>query len=421
VDERRKAVIVVVLAAMTGIGGILAIEAVLGSRPGYKPAASVARVEMPAATAGPSASNRTPATQPAVVPTATPKAKPTAAPPWKANWSKPHLVDKDSCGAFAVGIDPASRYHVIDECGLHYSVSDGTGDWTTTSLGDTKAQGPLIAFDGNRAYIAYWRLLPWEPDTCGGPQQGPSAGVYFRRRTLPDGAWSNAIAFGKKGDHLEAFRVDGGVLHAIVSSDISGRTFYVRASQNPVASARHRIVADGDTALRVGDDGRARVAYWHNGSLLYGTFNGSGFSTSKVSDGPTDNAASLVLGDGNQPHVVYTIVRPTYGCGDGVKQPSRVGTWYATMVNGKWISQRINKKVGFPSLVLDPGSGRVFVLLDNVVYTKAPTGTWESARLPKVVKFPVMRIDPATGSLLLVYEAPNPDGESSSLMAITSQ
>jgi hypothetical protein len=419
-DDRRKAVIVVMLAAITGVGGVLAAEAVSGSRPGYEPAASAARIVATGATTATPQISSPPSSTPSHRPTATPKATPTAAPPWKANWSKPRVVDKEPCGAFAVGIDASSRYHVVD-CDMRYSVGNGDGEWTTTSLGDSKAQEPLIAFDGNRAYVAYWRILPWDPDTCGGDQPGPSAGVYFRRRTLPDGAWSKAIAFGRKGDHLEALRVDGGVLHAIVWNDISGRTFYVKATQNPVVSARHRIDADGDVSLRVGDDGRARVAYWRRGSLRYGTFNGSGFSISKVSDGPTDGPAALVLGAGNQPHVAYTIVRPTYGCGDGIDQPSRAGTYYATMVNGKWTSRRITKKVGFPSLALDPGTGRVFVLVDNVVHTKAPNGGWETARLPAGIENPVMRIDPATGRLLVMYVDYNSDAESASLVAITSR
>jgi hypothetical protein len=418
-DDRRKAVIVVVLAAITGVGGVLAAEAVSGSRPGYEPAASAARVAATGATTATPQISSPPSSSPSHRPTATPKATPTAAPPWKANWSKPRLVDKEPCGAFAVGIDARSRYHVVD-CGLRYSVTNGDGAWTTASVSDPKAQEPLIAFDGNQAYIAYWRLLPSEADTCGGDQPGPSAGVFFRRRTLPDGAWSKAIAFGKGGDHLQAFRVDRGVLHAIVWNGTSGRTFYIRSTQNPVVSSRHRIAADGDVSLRVGDDGRARVAYWGRGGLLYGTFNGSGFSTSKVSRGPTNQPAILALGAGNQPHIVYTIFPPAEGCGDTARL-SRAGVYYATMVNGTWTSHRITKQTETASLAVDPGTGRVHVLVGNVLHTKEPNGDWGSARLPKGVDSPVMRLDPATGELLLMYvDYSDPDAESAPLVAITS-
>src|SRR6476620_9115141 len=347
-DDRRKAVIVGVLAVVTGISGVLAVEAVTGLRPGSTPATTTARADVP--TAVPPTSSQSPSPLPTLAPTAAPKSTPTAAPPWTATWSKPLLVDKEACGEFAVAIDPKSRYHVVTSCGLRYSVTNSDGAWTTTPLGDSKEQQPLIAFDRNQAYIAYWRVLPNDPDTCAGKDAFlPSAGVYYRRRTLPDGGWSRPIPFGQKGDHLQAFRVDGGVLHAVVWSEASGRTFYVRSTQDPVVSARHRIEADGPVSLRIGDDGRARVAYWGGGSLRYGTFNGSGFSTSKISNGPTDGPAMLVLGSGNQPHVAYTIVPPSQGCGDG-EQLTRAGTYYGTMVDGKWTSQRVTKELGLSSL-----------------------------------------------------------------------
>ena len=273
--------------------------------------------------------------------------------------------------------------------------------------------------DGNRAYVAYWRPLPYEPHDCGPNEPGPSAGVYYRWRTLPAGAWSTAIPFGKTGDHLQAFRVDRGVLHAIVWNGTSGRTVYIRSTQDPVASTRHGIDTDGDVSLRVGDDGRARVAFWGGGSLRYGTFDGSGFSTSKVANGPTNRPAMLVLGARNQPHVVYTIVPPIEGCGT-YEPTSRTGTYYATLADGTWTSQRITKKVGRPSIAVDPATGRVHVLVANVLLTKNPDSGWVSARLPAGVDSPVMRLDPATGGLLVVYLHSNADGVTEGLYAITT-
>ena len=308
---------------------------------------------------------------------------------------------------------------MVSSCGLRYSVTNADGQWTTTSLGDSKDHGPLIAFDGDKAYVASWRELPYEPDTCGGKDAfAPSAGVYYRLRTLPAGGWSKAIPFGKRGDHLTAFRVHASVLHAIVWNETSG-TFYVRSTQDPVVSARHKIDGASGVSLRVGDDGRARVAYWADGSLRYGTFNGSSFSTSKISGGPTDGPAMLILGPGNQPHVVYTISRPTEGCGDADQAPS-AGTYYATMANGKWISKRITKHLALLSLALDPGTGRVHVIEGNTLYTKEPSTAWVSAPLPEEVDLPVMRLDPATGRLLVVYLRRNASGESDGLFAITS-
>ncbi len=171
------------------------------------------------------------------------------------------------------------------------------------------------------------------PDTCGGYEPAPSAGVYYRRRTLPDGAWSKAIPFGKTrrpppGLPGRRWRAP---CHRLERDLGTHRVHQVDAG--PVVSTRHGIDADGDVSLRVGDDGRARVAYWGGGSLRYGTFDGSGFSTSKVANGPTDRPAMLVLGARNQPHVVYTIVPPIEGCGTS-EPTSRTGTYYATLVNG---------------------------------------------------------------------------------------
>lgn len=418
-DDRAKATVAIAVAVVLGIGGVLAVEAATGFRPGQAPVASVARVDVPGATATPPISSPIPSTVPTLVPTAKPT--PTA-PPWTATWSKPRRVDKEPCGEFAVGIDPTSRYHVITSCDLRYSVTNAAGQWTTTSLSDSKAHEPLIAFDGDQAYIAYWRELPWDADTCGGrDSMQPSAGVYYRRRTLPDGGWSKAIPFGTRGDHLTALRVDRGVLHAIVLNETSGRlrNFYVRSTQNPIVSARYGIDGARDVSLRVGDDGRARVAYWADGALDYGTFNGSGFSTSKIADGPTDGPAMLILGPGNQPHVAYTITPPTQGCGDA-EPLSRAGTYYATMVNGKWSSQRITKHLALGSFALDPGTGRIHVIEGNTLYTKEASRAWASTRLPVEVDRPVMRLDPATGSVLLVYARSGPDGEPDGLFAITS-
>lgn len=91
------------------------------------------------------------------------------------------------------------------------------------------------------------------------------------------------------------------------------------------------------------------------------------------------------------------------------------------MVKGKWTSHRVTKELGLSSLAIDPGTGRIYLLIGNAVRTKLPNGTWASARLPAGIDNPVMRLDPATGSLLVVYLHSNPEGESDGLFAITSR
>ena len=367
VDDRQKAVIVAVLAAVTGIGGVLAFEAVTGSQLGSSPAASSARGDVPGATTVAAGSEPLAERPAGTLPDC--QAEPEAVAD-RRSAIEGDVVETTSGGQGIVRRvrrrdrceEPVPRGHARVTCATRSPTATAGGRpprWATRQRSD-----PLIAIDGNQAYVAYWRLLPYEPHDCGPDEPGPSAGVYYRWRTLPDGAWSKAIPFGKSGDHLQAFRVDGGVLHAIVWNGTSGRTVYIRSTQDPVASTRHGIDTDGDVSLRVGDDGRARVAYWGGGSLRYGTFDGSGFSTSKVANGPTDRPAMLVLGARNQPHVVYTIVPPIEGCGT-YEPTSRTGTYYATLVNGTWTSQRITKKLGRPSIAVDPATGRVHVLVDE--------------------------------------------------------
>jgi hypothetical protein len=99
---------------------------------------------------------------------------------------------------------------------------------------------------------------------------------------------------------------------------------------------------------------------------------------------------------------------------------ARTGTYHATTVNGKWASERVTKKLGLPSLALDPRTGRVHVIEGDTLYTKESSRAWASTRLPAGVDHPVMRLDPTTGSVLLVYLRSSPDGESDGLFAITS-
>ena len=61
-DDRAKAGIAVALAAVLGIGGVLAIEAVTGFRPGAEPAASIAGVERPGASVARPTSTQTTST-----------------------------------------------------------------------------------------------------------------------------------------------------------------------------------------------------------------------------------------------------------------------------------------------------------------------------------------------------------------------
>jgi hypothetical protein len=80
-DDRAKAVIVVAVAAVIGIGGVLAVEVVTGFRPGAAPAPSIAGASVPRATATLPTSSQTASTQSTrSVPVATTTPRSTARP-----------------------------------------------------------------------------------------------------------------------------------------------------------------------------------------------------------------------------------------------------------------------------------------------------------------------------------------------------
>jgi hypothetical protein len=171
---------------------------------------------------------------------------------------------------------------------LRYSVTDSGGAWTTATLGDSMDHDPLIAFDRDQAYIAYWREFPNDRHVRGR--------AHFCLRQASTSVGEPCMAVGRRRPR-SAGRPPGAfgstvVLHAIVWNDrthLHGRRSRARSSAlgtGPMPTA---------PCVGIGDDGRARVAYW-GGSLRYGTFNGR--LRPRTSRGPTDGPAMLVLGSG---------------------------------------------------------------------------------------------------------------------------
>ena len=309
------------------------------------------------------------------------------------------------CGAVSAGIDVAGRYHIAAECdgSIHYFASNGLGSWTERAFvhpADRLERSPQIAFQGNVVYIAYTRIT-LNPG-CGGGDE--DLGVYVRSRNL-NGAWSAGTRIGSVADHLQSFRVDGSTLHATVAN--ASRVYYETLN----GSTYHRyLIPDAiQSSLRIGSDGRARIAYDAGSGLRYAVFTGSRFSTSKIAgtDG-FDQAPVLALGAGDRPHVVWTRTVRSGGCA-GPEPPLQQGTYYATNASGAWASQRITRSLGETSLQVDDVTGRVHVLVNGetglVYYTKPANGAWAHSRVGSVRSAfsPVIRLDPATGTLLVVY------------------
>lgn len=326
------------------------------------------------------------------------------------------------CSQLSAGIDVAGRDHVAAACGgnISYFVSNPDHTWSQTVFPHpTNRQDfdPQIAFKGNVVYVAYSRIAP--DGGCGG-YRGVDVGVYYRTRTQPDGAWSDPVRIGPLGDHVESFRVEGNTIHATVHSG-EGGTAYYETVKGPTYH-RYRIPgASGATSLRVGSDGRARIAYETPSGIRYAVSTGSGFATKPIrGTSRGDRSPVLVLDAKNRAHVLWTRTEEA-ACGD-----SPVGTYYATNVDGPWTVHRITKDTGETSLQVDQTTGRLHALVNANAglryFTAAPDGAWTGltvASHPSAMS-PLLRLDPSTGALFIVYIDAS-DYESTTIVALMSR
>jgi hypothetical protein len=270
-------------------------------------------------------------------------------------------------------------------------------------------------------YVAYTRYSP--DDGCG--SDGAEVGVYYRSRQQPDGAWSSPARLGAVADRLQAFRVNGDVLHATVRNERDGWRYY--ESLEGSTYHRYRIPkAVGGTALRVGSDGRARVFYQTAGGLWYAIFTGSGFSTSRIPGTKQDDwGPQLVLDSSDTPHLLWQRSPPP-GSGCAVRGPNPDdGVYYATTtIGGAWAVQRVTKETQDAALQFDESTGRPEVIQVGqsglYYFTRGSNGRWVRTRA--VIKrgplSPVLRLDPATGTLLAVYSVWTDDNGATTIYAV---
>jgi len=371
---------------------------------GASAAPTVAQSPLPSAAVSPS-----PASTPK------PSSKPTPAP---AAWSKPRPVGSAAnCSSVAAGIDSGSGYHVAAECGgsIVYSVSNRDGSWSSKVFAhpaNRQDLDPQIAFNGQVVYVAFTRINP--DGGCG--TLGVDTGVFYRQ-TKPDGSWTEPKLISDVTDALEEFRVVGGTIHAVIHDVDQGRYY-----ETVTGTTVHRYLIPGafsSVSMRVGTDGRARIAYRKADEVRYAVFNGSGFSTSAIGGTREDDQLpALVLDQSNHAHLLWSRMPSLLGCADGGPTPED-GTYYATNASGKWVSGRITTNLGATSLQVDKVTGRVHVLVAGSgvrYYTKLPGGLWggtkvTSATVPlQLSAAAAIRLDPATGRLLIVYLAQQSSG-----------
>jgi len=339
-------------------------------------------------------------------------------------WTGPLRVGAAGhCTQVAAAIDSAGRYHLAAECGgsIRYSFSFANRSWSTTSFSHPAGRAdfsPQVAIDGNVVYVAYSR------DSDEGCGEAVDAGVYYRKRSLPSGAWSAARRIGPADDHLQSFRVVAGTLHATVANNHDGRLYY----ETSTGAAYHRYLISGGfgtSSLRIGSDGAARIVYQGEGSLRYATFTGSGFTTTSI-PGTTgeDRNPLLVLDAANHAHVVWSR-EPGPGCAIRDPNPDD-GTYYATNKTGAWSAvgtRRITTNLGATSLTADVGSGRVHVLVAGSgvrYYSKPAAGAWTGQLLSSSAALgAAIRLDQSSGTLLAVYSRQLSNGDSGSIYYLT--
>ena len=354
---------------------------------------------LPTATSEPTS---TPTPQPTPTATATP------VPLVPAGWTTPRtFTSPDPCGDLAAAVDSAGRYHIAAACGgsiRYYFAASQVGPWTWrvfSHASNRRELGPQVAFDGDRVYVAYTRIGPE-----GGCNAAQDFGVYFRSRILPNGAWSAATKIGAVADDLQSFQIANGTIEATVYGADGNIYFESRAG-----SVVHRTKiahAVGATSLRVGADGRVRIAYQVEKGLRIATVTGSTLSSTSIT-GTTnrDWAPLLGLGASDAPFVVWTrALMP--GCATEGPKPLD-GTYFATRTSGVWASRRITKDAGEASLQVDAATGRAFVVVSGDkrlrLYVRSAGGTWTTSTLTtsRWPGSPAICIDPAHGTLVVAY------------------
>jgi hypothetical protein len=370
------------------------------STPSVQPSTPPSTTVVPALPTETPAATMSAAASASAAPSTAPSRSPSAAP--AAVWSRPRLVKAGKCDNLVATIDKASRYHVAARCkrGISYLVSSDGVTWTETAF-DPPPRGrdtnPQLAVDGDTLYLAYTRYV--DPDIG----TGCGDGVYVRTRHLPEGTWSEARRVGLVGDCLGSFRAADGVLHMAVSTDDGGPFFY--ESQSGKTLTRIRIPKAWDASIRVGDDGRARIAYGTVAGIRYGRVDDGRLSSTKVvgSDETFMFSPMLVLGSRDVPYLMW------YQSIDIGDHPGPLdGIYFGTDMRARWTSVRISRSIGGSeySFTVDPSSGRIHAILvdASMIYYTSPTGKkWTHKRLPGTKNFEqaVIRRDPDSGELVV--------------------
>jgi hypothetical protein len=397
-----------------------ATSAVPSALPSVNPASSEPVAPTPARSSAPTPAPTLIATQPSPSvspwPQATANAEPIA-------WSDPLRVADATChGRVATAIDDLGRHHIAAACdgGIRYllwypGAIDLQEDRRSPPAGRVEGT-PQLALDGRDVLMAYSRQDQGE-GACGDDGL-EDLGVYVRIRSDDTGSWSEARRIGEVGDRLQSFRAVDGALHATVAAS-DGRVFYDVTSDERV---RVRIPDAVETSLRVGDDGRARIAYSTGSAIYFARVDGPELTTTRIaaSDSSYLRHPALVLAPGDAPTIAWMESTDSGGGCAGPDPGVSDGTYLATRTDGSWDLARVSKVIGVTSLTLGPSPGRWHAIVrdttmggglmyltgrgvDEVIEIALP-GTDD-------VIDATVRFDPHSGDLAIVaVRAPDYDG-----------
>jgi hypothetical protein len=397
---------------VTACGGAAAERPTLSPRPD-----STGSVASPSS-APPSTDPPAPSLAPSPEPTARPPAsKPTPAGPVRPArrvWSRPRVVFAGDCGMPAASVDGDGRYHVVASCDtrIRYAVSTDARSWAAHTFArpaHTLEVDPQVAVDGRTLYLAYTRLRPTDGD-CGDDGLADD-GVYYRTKKLPDGAWSAAVRIGHAGDHLQSFRVVKGVIHeTFMSGDGQGPVSYGRKAGSTFTQVR--LPGALATSLRIGDDGRPRIAFTTAHTLRLAIVGKGGkLSVRTLFDGKAMAVIrpSLVLGAGDRVYATWTAQQPSGGgCADYEISFPKKGIYFGTDVAGTWRVKRVSSVPGASSIALDTKAGIAHTVIAQQrglrYLARDAAGAWSWQDIPDTDASwaLLLRYEPRTDTLLVL-------------------
>jgi hypothetical protein len=330
-------------------------------------------------------------------------------------WSKPVTIPGlEGCTSASLAIDGGGTSHVAATCNapgglfeVRYASSTDGVHWTARTFARPAhrlEQDAQLAIDGST--LTFASTLQAMTDGGCGDDGLTDVGVYLRTRSLPDGQWSAPQRIGAPNDRLESFRVASGVVHATVTSDDGTKSWYER-----LAGGRLRRLAIGDAAgpvaLRVGDDGLARLAYEGAGSIRFGTVDGEGVHAAPIPGSVNGFDPIFVLEPGNVADVLWNRGDHGAGCAGGGPDPED-GTYFATNAGGTWKTTRLSKNLGAASLTTDPSSGDLIALVEELgtvrTYHSTDRTTWSHQTVADGdIWSATLRVNPANGEQVLAY------------------